>query len=252
MKGKRLTIGTNSLYGATVLGTIFLSIVIPAFSEEKRIIPTLEVILRYLNDQPYTWEVLVVDDGSPDETFSVVNEWATNKQGIRVETIPHEGKGWAVRHGMLQAVGAYRFMCDADLSMPIDHLAVFLEQITSGYDVVIGSREIEGAQRFDEPLSRHVNGRIFNFVVRVLLGASFFDTQCGFKCFRGDVADQLFSRQRIRGFGFDAEILYMALRLNMKILELPIDWYHNTDSKVKPWADGFAMLRDMIRIKIRS
>jgi hypothetical protein len=89
-------------------------------------------------------------------------------------------------------------------------------------------------------------------VVRVLLGASFFDTQCGFKCFRGDVADQLFSRQRIRGFGFDAEILYMALRLNMKILELPIDWYHNTDSKVKPWADGFAMLRDMIRIKIRS
>jgi len=242
----------KSYSGAIVLDSVFLSIIIPAFNEEKRIIPTLEAILLYLREQPYSWEVLVVDDGSHDQTFSVVNHWAKNKEGVRAEIISHQGKGWAVRHGMLQAIGAYRFMCDADLSMPIEHLSVFLEQITSDYDVVIGSREIDGAQRFDEPLSRHLNGRLFNYLVRVLLGAPFFDTQCGFKCFRGDVAEKLFKKQKIRGFGFDVEILYMALRLNLKILELPIDWHHNSDSKVRLWADGLAMLIDMIRIKIQN
>ena len=227
----------------------FLSVIIPAFNEEARLIPSLEKVVAYLSRQSYSWEVLVADDGSSDGTATLVSQWALVHQGVRIETIPHRGKGWAVRHGMLAASGEYRFMCDADLAMPIEGLGAFLERMGEGYDIVIGSRQIAGARRFNEPATRHILGRLFNWSVRLLAVGGFQDTQCGFKCFRGEVADELFDLQRSKGFGFDVEILYMAVKRELRVLEMPISWYHDRTSKVKPGVDSLAMLRDAILVR---
>ena len=230
----------------------FLSVVIPAFNEEQRIGATLKTVVGYLHRQRYTWEVLVVDDGSTDRTTAVANEWSLRESQVRVDTVPHGGKGWAVKHGMLAATGEYRFMCDADLSMPIEHLGAFLRHMEEGYDIVIGSRQTRGARRFGEPLRRHIMGRVFNWSVGLLAITEFEDTQCGFKCFRGGVAEELFALQRTRGFGFDVEILYMAVRRRMRVLEIPIDWYYQDSSKVRPLVDSFQMLRDTFLLRLRS
>lgn len=227
----------------------FLSIVIPAFNEEARIIHTLERVECFLREQSYTWEVMVVDDGSTDDTLSLVSEWVADKESFRVESIPHTGKGWAVRHGMLTTSGKYRFMCDTDLATPIEMLPVFLDQMSNGYDVVIGSRQIEGARRFHEPAYRHVMGRVFNKAVKLLAVGGFQDTQCGFKCFRGEVADHLFRRQRVKGWGFDVEILYLASKREMRVLEIPVDWYHQEASKVRAGIDSVTMLRDVALVR---
>lgn len=231
----------------------FLSIIVPAFNEEQRIGSTIKCWARYLAKQSYTWEVLIINDGSTDSTVNVINQVAENlDMPIRVESIPHGGKGWAVRHGMLAANGEYRFMCDADMAMPINQLVGFLDHMAQGCDVVIGSRQIKGARRFGETPWRHAMGRIFNWSVRLLAVKGFQDTQCGFKCFRGDVAEKLFRQQRNKGFSFDVEILRIAIENDLRVIELPIDWYHNTSSKVRPYIDSFLMLRDTIYLKIRS
>ncbi len=229
----------------------FLSVVIPAFNEEQRIGTTLEKIVTYLGDQPYSWEVIVVDDGSTDGTKGLVGDWSGETDLVRVESVPHSGKGWAVRHGMLAAEGELRFMCDADLAMPIEQLAAFIEPMNDGYDVVIGSREIAGARRYNEPASRHVMGRVFNRLVAWTAVAGFQDTQCGFKCFRAAAAAELFKAQTISGFAFDVEILFLAVGSGMRVLEIPIDWYHNPMSKVRPLVDSFSMARDAISVRGR-
>ena len=234
------------------MATPFLSVVIPAFNEEERIASTLGDVVGYMRAQPYTWEVLVVDDGSSDQTATVVSSWATSAERVRVETVPHGGKGWAVKRGMQSATGQYRFMCDADLAMPIEQLGVFLPYMEDGYDIVIGSRQIAGARRIGEPVARHIMGRVFNWAVRLLALSGFEDTQCGFKCFRGEVADELFSRQRTRGFGFDVEILYMAKKKGMRVVEIPIEWHHQDSSKVRPLVDSFSMLRDTAMLRLRD
>ena len=235
------------------MATPFLSVVIPSYNEERRIGATLEGVLLYLNEQPYTWEVLVVDDGSNDDTAAIASDFARNVEAqVRVLTVPHRGKGWAVKQGMLAATGRYRFMADADLAMPIEQLGAFLERMAEGYDIVIGSRQIAGARRYGEPASRHVMGRVFNWVVRNFAVGGFKDTQCGFKCFRGEVADELFDLQKTDGFGFDVEILYVASKRGLRILEMPIDWHHQRSSKVRPVTDTFLMLRDIILIRLRD
>ena len=208
--------------------------------------------MRHLSAQSYRWEVLVVDDGSSDGTKALASEWAQAQPGVRLETIPHAGKGAAVRHGMLAATGELRFMCDADLAMPIDGLPAFLERMDAGYDVVIGSRQIAGARRFNEPAVRHVLGRIFNWVVRLLGVGGFQDTQCGFKCFRGEAAERLFGLQRTKGFGFDVEILYLARKTGLRVLEMPIEWHHHRASKVRAGLDSFLMLRDTLLVRWRA
>jgi dolichyl-phosphate beta-glucosyltransferase len=228
-----------------------LSIVIPAFNEEQRIGATLDKVASYLSATSYSWEVLVVDDGSSDGTATVATRWARAEERVRVETVPHGGKGWAVKHGMLATSGEYRFMCDADLAMPIERLGGFLDHMADGYDIVIGSRQMAGARRFDEPLGRHVMGRVFNWSVRLLAVGGFEDTQCGFKCFRGDVAEELFRLQRSKGFGFDVEILYMALAKGLRVLEIPINWYHKKSSKVRPYVDSYLMLREIVSLRLR-
>ena len=230
----------------------FLSVVIPAFNEQIRIVSTLEKMVAYLSAQHYTWEVLVVDDGSSDDTAALVRQWMSNNEGVRLKALPHRGKGWAVKHGMLAATGEYRFMCDADLAMPIEHLETFMNRMAEGYDIVIGSRQIAGARRFGETAIRHFMGRVFNWSVKLIAVGEFQDTQCGFKCFRGEAADELFQLQRTRGWGFDVEILYLALKKRMRVLEMPIDWYHQEASKVKPGVDAFLMIRDTILVRWRA
>jgi dolichyl-phosphate beta-glucosyltransferase len=230
-----------------------MSIVIPTYNEERRIGSTLEGLLRYLAEQQYTWEVLVADDGSTDGTAALVERLTENVGSpVRLLTLPHRGKGWAVRRGMLAARGQLRFMADADMAMPIEQLGTFLDRMAEGYDIVIGSRQIGGARRYGESLFRHVRGRAFNWTVRLLAVGGFQDTQCGFKCFNGKVADELFRLQKTDGLGFDVEVLYLATKMRLRILELPIDWYHQTDSRLRPLADTYLMLRDILLIRLRD
>ena len=229
-----------------------LSVVIPAFNEASRIVSTLNKTSDYLKAQTYTWEILVVDDGSADDTASLVNRAAQELNGVRLIRREHFGKGWAVRAGMLKARGRYRFMCDADLAMPIEWLNEFMEKMNAGADIVIGSREIFGARRYDEPLFRHLRGRIFNWVVRAVAVRGFQDTQCGFKCFSEDAASQLFSRQRTRGMGFDVEILYLAAKMGYSVVEMPVEWRHQPGSKVRPGVDSLDMLKDTLLIRLRD
>ena len=229
-----------------------LSVVIPAFNEAGRIVSTLHSVVAYLREQTYTWEILVVDDGSQDDTAALVSAAAQNLDGIRLLRMEHYGKGWAVRAGMLEARGAYRFMCDADLAMPIEWLQEFLEKMDAGADIVIGSREIFGARRYDEPFYRHFRGRIFNWVVRAVAVRGFQDTQCGFKCFRQDAADRLFFRQRARGMGFDVEVLYLAAKAGYSVVEMPVEWHHQPGSKVRPGVDSIDMLKDTLLIRLRD
>ena len=229
-----------------------LSIVIPAFNEARRIAPTLEDVAAHLESKDYGWEVLVVDDGSADETAAVVEGWALGKPNVRLIRIAHFGKGWAVKTGMLESTGAYRFMCDADLSMPIAWLDRFLEMMDGGQDIVIGVREGEGARRFDEPFHRRLMGRIFNVAARVIGALPFRDTQCGFKCFSARAADELFALQRSRGMGFDVEILHLAVARGFGVAELPIDWYHKPSSRVRLGVDTLDMLKDTAMVRIRQ
>lgn len=230
----------------------FLSVIVPAYNEERRIGPTLEKLVGYLTSRPFRWEVLVVDNGSDDATAPVVASWASEVPQVRLESLPTAGKGLAVRHGMLQATGELRFMCDADMSMPVEHLDDFLDRMTEGYDIVIGSRQTEGARRFGEPVTRHLMGRVFNWVVRLVAVGGFQDTQCGFKIFRGEVADEIFPLQRATGFGFDVEVLFIAKQRGASILEMPIDWHHEPSSKISPVADSVRMVKDAVLTRWRG
>jgi glycosyltransferase involved in cell wall biosynthesis len=225
-----------------------LSVVIPAFNEEERIVPTLKKVVEYLERQSYSWEVVVVDDGSSDQTALFVSRVAEENERVRLESIRHAGKGWAVKHGMLAASGDYRLICDADLATPIEQVSVLFEHIDD-YDIVIGSRQLEGSRRFDEPLIRHVSGRVFNWAVRLMTVRDFQDTQCGFKLFRGRAAKELFRLQRTRGWAFDVEILYLALKKGLRVLEVPVNWRYQTFSKVRMGVDSFQMVRDTLKIR---
>ncbi len=227
----------------------FLSIVIPAYNEERRILECLHQVTNYLAKCSYTWEVLVVDDGSTDGTASLVGRFAGEVPGVRLERVRHGGKGWAVKNGMLRARGQYRFMCDADLSMPIQQVERFLPPALKDYDIAIASREVKGARRLGEPFRRHLMGRVFNLLVRALALPGITDTQCGFKCFRGPVAQELFALQRYHGFSFDVEVLFLARRRGMNIREVPIDWYYRSMSKIHPLRDSLAMVRDIVRLR---
>ena len=228
---------------------VHLSLVVPTFNEEARIVSSLKQIQTYLQKQPYRWEVLVVDDGSQDTTRELVRE--ISSQDPRISLIPqtHRGKGHAVKVGMLAATGIYRFQCDADLSMPIEQISRFLPPAQKDYDIAVGSREATGARRIGEPSYRHLMGRVYNQFVR-LLAVGLKDTQCGFKCYAGPRAQSLFHLQRIDGFAFDAEILFLARQQNLRIVEVPIDWYYRPQSRVRPVQDTLQMSRDLISVRL--
>ncbi len=229
----------------------FLSIVIPAHNEESRLPPTLSAIGRFLRAQPYAAEILVVENGSADRTFEVAGECAEGADNIRVLQSPagQRGKGLAVKQGMLAAAGQWRFICDADLSMRIDDLVKFLPPESVDCDIVIASREAPGAERVGEPEYRHLMGRVNNFIIKRAALDDFEDTQCGFKMFRGDVAEDLFGAQRMTGIGFDVELLFIAKKRGYKIREVPITWYYDPYSTMKLWDDSLMMLREIWDIR---
>lgn len=227
----------------------FLSIVIPAYDEARRIAGTLRAVIDYLKGQDYSWEIVVVDDGSTDQTADIIHEFCDNLAAVRLLRREHRGKGHAVKTGMLAARGKYRFLCDADLSMPIQELAKFLPHNLGDYDIAVASREAPGARRLDEPLLRHLMGRVFNLVVRLFAVRGLRDTQCGFKCFRAEAAWALFSLQKMDGFGFDVEVLFLAQRRKLRIKEVPIVWYHRGQSKVSPLRDTVRMFRDVLGVR---
>lgn len=226
-----------------------LSIIIPAHNEETRLPDTLPQVLAHLARQDFESELLVVDSGSTDGTRRIAEGFASGHSSLQVIAVDRPGKGLAVRHGMLAARGKYRFICDADLSMPIEEINRFFPPQLEGVDISIASRELAGAIRYDEPAHRHLIGRVFNTLVRVLATPGIQDTQCGFKCFRGEVAQDLFSVQRLEGWTFDVEVLFIARQRGYRILEIPIPWYYRAGSRVRVVQDSFHMLTDLFRIR---
>ena len=229
-----------------------LSIVVPAYNEGRRLPETLPRILDFVRAQEYAAEVIVVDDGSSDGTTSVVEEIAADAPLVRLIKNEHRGKGFAVKTGALAAAGDYVFLCDADLSMPIEEVAKFLPPALEGYDVAIGSREIEGARRYDEPGLRHLMGRVFNTLVRLLAVRGFQDTQAGFKCFAREAAREMFPYQTMDGFGFDVEILFIARKRGYRIVEVPINWYYMSNSRVSPVGDSVRMFREILQVRMND
>jgi dolichyl-phosphate beta-glucosyltransferase len=232
--------------------TCFLSIIIPAYNEEKRLPVSLPQIVDFVRSQAYATEVIVVDDGSTDRTAAIVREFQKEAGFIALIPVEHGGKGHAVKAGMLQANGKYLFLCDSDLSMPIAEVAKFVPPALDGYDLAIASREIAGAQRYNEPAYRHLMGRVFNLIVRLLAVHGIQDTQAGFKCFEREAARQLFPLQTIDGWGFDVEILFIAQRRGMHIVEVPINWYYAERSQVRPIQDTYHMLREVLKVRLNS
>jgi glycosyltransferase involved in cell wall biosynthesis len=226
-----------------------LSVVIPAFNEEVRIGRTIAEVAAEIDRLAVDAELIVVDDGSTDRTASIVDQIANGDARVKLIRAAHAGKGAAVRRGMIAARGAWRFLADADLSMPVSELERFLDAAARGSgDVLIGSREAHGAVRVGEPWSRHAIGRVFNWIVKLLVLRGIDDTQCGFKLFSGRAAQALFPLQRLDGFGFDVEILFLARRAGFVIREIPVTWAYGRESKVN-LSSGARGFIDLIAIR---
>lgn len=209
-------------------------------------------ILNFLREQPYSAEVIVVDDGSTDSTARLVEEFVRSHPAITLIRAKHGGKGHVVRTGMLAATGTNRFMCDADLSMPIEETSKFFPAMGSEYDIAIASREAPGARRIDEPALRHLMGRVFNLIVRVVAVPGFADTQCGFKCFSQKATALVFPLQTMDGWAFDVELLFIARKYGLRTAEVPIHWYYMSSSKVSPVRDTYRMFKEALSVRLND
>lgn len=247
----------------------YLSVVIPAYNESTRLPDSLAKVLQYLETRDYPYEVIVVDDGSSDNTADLADEFVAKseikdkKSQIRVIRNPHRGKGYAVRTGMLAAQGRYILYSDADFSAPIEEVEKLLKYLAGKYDIAIGSREGKGSARYDEPFYRHLMGRVFNTFVRLVALPQFNDTQCGFKAFRKEAAYTLFRSLHLYGentpdvqgalvTGFDVEVLYLALKWGYKIKEVPVRWFYSKGANVNPIKDSYRMLKDIAKVRMNG
>jgi len=229
-----------------------LSVIIPAYNEEGRLPATLESVYLFLSQSGHSFEILVVDDGSLDGTCDVVQDFASHHDGMRlVSYAPNQGKGCAVRTGMLAARGDYLLMNDADGSSPIEEVDKLLNALKEGADVAIGSRaKVDPGVVVTAQLHRKYIGNTFNLIVQKLLLPGIADTQCGFKLFKRAVAQDIFSVARLNGYAFDVELLYIARLRNYKITELAINWTNAEGSKVNVLTDSPRMLMEVLRIKL--
>lgn len=227
------------------MDSLHLSVVIPAYNESGRLLDTLQRCAARLQDRVPSWEIIVVDDGSEDDTRDIAGRVAAGDPRVRVIAAPHGGKGAAVRRGMLEARGRWRFFADADLSMDLDQLPAFFAEPA---DVAIASREAPGARRIGEPWPRHAIGRVFNLLVRLIAVPGVQDTQCGYKLFSAEAAQQLFPSARLNGFAFDVELLYLARRAGLRVREVPVTWHHRPGSRVR-LRTGLAAFAQVVGIR---
>jgi dolichyl-phosphate beta-glucosyltransferase len=229
---------------------LYLSIIIPAYNEEKRLPGTLDFILAFLRKQLYEAEIIISDDGSTDRTVQIARTML-KKVPHQILTAPKNcGKGAAVKRGMLAAGGKFLLISDADLSTPIEEVRRFLKYLEAGEDIVIGSRALEDSRvEIHQGFHRELMGRIYNRIARVLSFHGIKDSQCGFKCFRADVAKKLFCLQKINGFSFDAEIIFLAQKHGYKIREEPVIWRNSSQSRVQLVRDPLAMFFDLLKIR---
>ena len=227
-----------------------LSVVIPAFNEEKRLPQSLTAVMDFLKKQSYTSEILVSDDGSQDRTVALAGE--------RLQGFPHQilitpqnrGKGHAVRQGMLAATGDYVFFTDADLSTPIEEVSKFLTHLEKDQDVVIGSRALPGSRvEIRQNFLRETMGKVFNLLAQGWAFKGIHDSQCGFKGFRREIARKLFSLQKLDGFSFDVEIVCLAQKHGVRLLELPVVWRNSAQSRVQVFRVQLILLCDVLKIR---
>lgn len=230
-----------------------ISIVIPAYNEQERLPATLDAVLSYLSRcSPRFAEVVVVDDGSRDATVRIVEQYARDNPLVRLLKNPgNRGKGYSVRHGMLEARGDWILFSDADLSAPIEELdKLYAEARSKNADVAIGSRALDRSLiGIHQSVFREYAGRCFNLMMQLLTGLRFWDTQCGFKLFRREAAREIFRRQQIERFGFDVEVLFIARLLGYKSIEVAVRWNHAEGTKVSMFRDSANMLLDLLRIR---
>jgi dolichyl-phosphate beta-glucosyltransferase len=227
------------------------SVVIPAYNEGNRLGATLEKVLSYIAQHARDAEVIVVNDGSRDNTADLVRSVAEKNPSVRlVENPGNRGKGYSVRNGMLSARGQVILFSDADLSSPIEEVPKLLQALADGADIAIGSRWLRSdLQTQRQPLHRQVFGRIFNLLLRITLGLRFQDTQCGFKAFRRRAAQTIFPLQKIERWGFDPEILFLARKFGFNVTEVPVAWGHSGDTRINPLVDGTRMFLEMLRVR---
>jgi glycosyltransferase involved in cell wall biosynthesis len=228
-----------------------ISIVIPAYNEGARISKALGEVLRVVRERAWNAEVLVVNDGSTDRTAAIVAEFAQVNPEVRLlNNRENRGKGFSVRHGVLNAVGEIVMFTDADLSAPMEEAERLFDALHQGADIAIGSRWLErNRQTHKQPLYRQFFGRCFNAITRLIMGLPFADTQCGFKAFRRPVAQTIFQLQRIERWGFDPELLFIALKRGYKIQEVPVTWGHDERSRLSYLKDGIKMLEEVAYIR---
>jgi len=232
--------------------TVELSVIIPAYNEERRLAPTLQRVVEYLGEQPWPTEVVVVDDGSSDATAELA-------RGI-IEDAPipgrvlvnehNRGKGYSVLRGMTESTGRLALFSDADLSTPIEHALDLRAAIEAGADIAIGSRALRDSDlAVPQPFLRQTAGRMFSLVQRTILGSGIHDTQCGFKMFTREAVESVFPHQQLERWAFDAELIFIALRLGFTVVEVPVRWVNSPDTKVNAFTDGMQMVADLTRIR---
>ncbi len=237
-----------------------LSVIIPSYNEMRNIKRgVLEDVYSFLKKQDYSFEIVLTDDGSTDGTLAELRKFAEKREEVRLLENHHAGKGPTVSSGMLAARGEYRLFTDFDQSTPIYEVNRALEFMTEAA-IVIGSREGEGARRKKEPLHRHIMGRGFNLLVQALALRGIQDSQCGFKLFTAEATVKLFSALVIYGGNnprhdaftgaFDVELLFLARKIGLKVVEMPVEWAHHESDRVSPLKDSVRMLRDIVRIRL--
>jgi glycosyltransferase involved in cell wall biosynthesis len=231
-----------------------ISIVIPAYNEAARLETALVRVTAAIEARAWDAEVLVVDDGSTDETADIVRHWMQQHPRLRLIQNPgNRGKGFSVRNGMLQASGAMVMFTDADLSAPMEEAELLFAAITAGADVAIGSRWLDKQkQRIRQPLYRRFFGRCYNRLTRTVMGLPYKDTQCGFKAFRREAAQLIFRLQTIERWGFDPELLFIARQLKLNVVEVPVTWGHDERSRMSYLKDGLQMVKEMAQIRSNS
>lgn len=240
----------------------YLSVIVPAYNEEPNFKKgTIDEIPKYLKKQNYSSEILIVDDGSEDNTAKLADDFAKKHDHIRVIKNPHQGKAETVKTGVKEARGELILFTDFDQATPISEIEKLLPFFAE-YDIVIGSRQLPGAKREKEPIYRHIMGLGFNLVVQLLAVRGIWDTQAGFKCFKAPVAKELFGKLRVYGLGkkvegalvtaFDVELLFIAKKRGYKIKEVPIIWHHVATSRVNPLKDSLRMFRDVIKVRLND